>query len=516
MQLTSIPYSPAFSIWSESDFAGHWGKWLIYILYNQKIKITLENSLLLAITSYDAMSFFDYAATYHDALLNSPIVVLVVTVLLENTEIWDVWMACYFCELDNSLYFRMKVLTGNLNKTITELFTPKIYSHHRVNVSFGIAGLTRPIFSVEINSGRGHLRNGIRIQCFGFGSSVSVSLLLRSYKRPLNLTSFIDECLHQNVLTFEIVGEKLNHTIYFRGSVDNSWNTSYSGTIAKVFPVSTTTLRQKFYTDTLEYILLDTVGTKPTYCENQTVFQKHMNKVTIIGLSFGVTTWVLKFAFIFAIVVYLSKTSKNNLANILFDVFRMVLQRNLRKVDFVKILSLIICFFLEFFYLTVLPGNIIASPAPYVKQTVTELLRDGYKFFAGVLTINIQEHVFIHDNIFMQLVNRTVTTTEGYNDDILNPEKYWWSALNVDDFEDTRALQKEEDWRMKHLKMIMFTTAESLKQNRFESAWVSKEKCKRLNIMSWNANNVCTSSGDCMDSFESEKKSTKCFASCCP
>lgn len=121
-------------------------------------------------------------------------------------------------------------------------------------------------------------------------------------------------------------------------------------------------------------------------------------------------------------------------------------------------------------------------PAPYVKQTLTELLRDGYKFYWR-LVFNTKLEDIVLENVYTKLVNETVNTKEDFNDNILNLEKYWWPPIYANDIKNRSARIQQEEWRIKHQKMIMFAASESLKQTRIDSDWVSKEKCERLNIL---------------------------------
>lgn len=176
-------------------------------------------------------------------------VVLVITILLDSTEIQNVWWACHFCKVEYSSYFKLDILTGNLNKTITASKRPTNNSIHDVIER-------EKTLSVELHSFHASLVRGFRTQCFGFVTSVEVSSLLRRFKVLTDRIDFDRDCLHHNALAFEIAGEKLNQTVFYRGSVDERWNSVCSTTLAKVYPVSSSSLLWEIYTNTQEYILL--------------------------------------------------------------------------------------------------------------------------------------------------------------------------------------------------------------------------------------------------------------------
>jgi len=144
---------------------------------------------------------------------------------------------------------------------------------------------------------------------------------------------------------------------------------------------------------------------------------------------------------------------KQTISQILFDTYTIIVQDSTENPLKVSMLFLSGCFILKFLYTCVMTERMIVPPAPYIKETLTKLLEDGYK----IISPGIQQRFETIPNFSLLLRNmisgffEEAIRAEGFSGNI-HSDEYWtkpiWQRRYSTIAEYERALDKQLESEM--------------------------------------------------------------------
>lgn len=420
-----------------------WSDWLSYVTGHRKLALFKDNIVVFVISYANAFNYLFIKD--HNSLFSSPFLTFVFDVKhnvhnfgRNELEIHALMWVCHLCTSELSYYMEKNIFKGALDEHLILAYHDQT-AFIRKNNLFANSGspvlvITRGTDNpdVGLNEARKSLPYNKKLTDVYLNYHKGTLLETHGYYNPY-------------VLTMSELGNTLNYSIYFGGTLTLEWRGRYAQAWIHAGNFRTANLRDKFYSEVFLTMFWDTSSVRISYIEDRKM-DEDKYFFQILANPFDLKSWICLFTSLVLITIYLrrfciaaTKTKSVKFADAVFEVTRIALQKNVRKVDTVKVAALFGFFFTEFFYLTSLTNEIIKPLNPYVMQTLNELFNLGYKIVPQSIYSVLNEDILVQFGIqrrFLFGLMESNLRSEGFLQNISAPEflnRYWWqvTAWNV-------------------------------------------------------------------------------------
>lgn len=476
----------------DQDYIVMWGFWLSYIRNFRKSSLFLpsKTTVVLALAIKEDI-LWHLASNKHEAMLMAPYLNFLLSHHLTGAgpTIENVFWACNFCNTEFTLFHQMQLFAGLLNQTIFYSFLNNPLSKMHNTIFRGHPLFSKSLLNTVIHTEAAReLGMKPRMPCH-YNQNSQLTKLFWGKLEPQQAP----ECRKPSAVVTEVFSRQINFTNLYGSVIDNFFETVYFSAVLILFEVNRDQV-DMFHPEVDSMILWDSNFIKAAYCEDRIsgpfVQKGKKNSIfLVIGSPFDLYTWICISVFIFALLFYFRKETRptkahtNKWSDCIIEILQLLLQRSFRKLETVRVLCLVCCFFLEFFYLTATTEEIISPLKPYLCGTVTELLTNGFKFYQDAINPNVQDPEF-HLNYSRSLLSNQLSAAlrqEGFSVNLLaEKNSFFWPALNPLSYPNN--ITDEIDYRTKHWKTIETYLVSSINNYRGSSLCVTSHRCARLGI----------------------------------
>lgn len=405
--------------YTNEGFQNVWGRWISYTTGLGGLSILPDRILIAAIAHFDPISLA--YLKYHEGIYLSPFITLVFQI--ENQEtISRVWWACHYCSLEKSLYTEFSPFIGKMNHTLLTAFLlqnqarPSIYEKSIYNL------VLRPILSVSLTQSETTFKP--RFECKG-----KVSSYVKRFHT--NAVGYKGECSHTHILVLKELAEAVNFSIAFGSVLTNNWKRVYAQAQILFYERNQAWIGLNLKTRSLLHY--DELKLDVSYCEQSQNYTLP-NMLVIIGEPFDLGIWAALGATIVCLYFYfreekiLAKRKSLSRLSTAFEIFKMLIQKSVDRIEPIRVICLFAFSLTEFFYMSVLTEKIIIPVENTVVGTLSQLFTQGYKV-RQLETSRIAFASYVASDLLK----------EGFKGDVISaatedPELYWWPQLQPVDF----------------------------------------------------------------------------------
>lgn len=356
-----------------------WGIWLSYITGFRKVSLLKSNLAAFAISCFNPYRYL--FVSNHNSLQTSPFLTLVFKVKYQLSSLRqkklqsDIFMwVCYHCGSDYSYFQQKKFFKGDfMQELITNYDTQTWFtSEKKMFASFG-----SPILLVALS-----MDPDLGIEATRKLQPYTVKYIYLKYH--LQTMPVHTQFFHPFALTLTELALKLNYTVIFGGRITKKWSGRYSQACIKQGSKHRKSTEIAHYPETYSLLAWDTSAYLISYIEHQTDYMTKQFFV-ILATPFDFGVWILLLTTLIAIAYYIIKLKhKPNIHrstkydDTIFEIIRLIFQKDVRRKYCVITLALLTFFFTEFFYLTSLTSDMIKPGKPRRMETLGELFKSGF------------------------------------------------------------------------------------------------------------------------------------------
>lgn len=436
---------------SEPDYHLQWGRWLSFITGFRKISFFKTTVITFAITPFHAHDFLQF--DWRDSILDGPFLTFIVNLGYtfisrladEYLNFRNIAWVCQACKVEYSLYNAKSPFVGMLNAALTHFYFNQVYSN-RLQYLPEVVAISKDHQVIGIDK--------LRTK-----NPFLSDWQYRNYHFKNKVSRFDSTYFETFPVALNLLAKSMNYTLVFGGlNIEPFWRRRYVEATFVKMSISPKNLKVEF-PEAVSFIPWDSYRLALGYYKKDVSFEVP-NFFLIATARFDLPTRICVCVLIslLLVVVHLIfaklafETNCGTYRQAICTVIQIIIKKQTRKLDAVRFATLVGFFFIRCFYAIALRQELIAPVKPYHVETLSELLKSGYKFTQIVNNNSAQENqqheILYRENLAYNF--EAALGHENFQGSLLlsaknNPKKYWWLIYRgTEGFVNKKAIQVRE------------------------------------------------------------------------